>query len=53
VLPVGGPGDQVLQVWQRYPGGFYSENLLSVSFVPLRGGCGWSESDWPEKQTKQ
>jgi protein-L-isoaspartate(D-aspartate) O-methyltransferase len=49
VLPVGGPGEQILQVWQRSPSGFYSENILTVSFVPMRGSCGWDEIAWPNQ----
>lgn len=48
VLPVGGPGEQFLQVWERRGGEYLSEVILPVSFVPLRGSCGWSEAEWSE-----
>jgi hypothetical protein len=48
VIPIGGPGGQMLQVWQRRGSDFEVEEVLSVSFVPMRGSCGWNELDWPE-----
>ena len=46
VIPIGGRGGQSLQVWQRRGLHFVSEDILSVSFVPLRGVCGWDDSEW-------
>jgi len=37
VLPVGGSGFQVLQLWRREKEDFSHETLLPVAFVPLRG----------------
>ncbi len=49
VIPVGGHKGQILQVWQRQGPDFMAEDILKVSFVPLRGSCGWSELDWALK----
>lgn len=49
VIPIGGHKGQTLQVWQRHGADFTSEEILSVSFVPLRGVCGWNESEWVVK----
>jgi len=46
VLPVGGYLGQVLQVWTREKGGLVYQNIIPVSFVPLRGKYGWSKEDW-------
>lgn len=46
VLPVGDYTGQVLQVWTREAGGLAHENVIPVSFVPLRGKFGWSQDDW-------
>jgi len=46
VLPVGDFTGQVLQVWTREKGGLAHENIIPVSFVPLRGKFGWSQGDW-------
>nr|WP_075072477.1 protein-L-isoaspartate(D-aspartate) O-methyltransferase [Longilinea arvoryzae] len=45
VLPVGSPGFQVLQVWQRSGETWQEETVLSVAFVLLRGKYGWKEED--------
>jgi len=37
VVPVGEPGVQVLELWQRDKDTFSHEELLPVAFVPLRG----------------
>ena len=49
VIPIGGHKGQILQVWQRQGVDFMAEDILNVSFVPLRGSCGWSESEWALK----
>ncbi|MFM8321974.1 MAG: protein-L-isoaspartate(D-aspartate) O-methyltransferase [Chloroflexota bacterium] len=43
VLPVGGRGEQTLQVWQRRAGGFAHRTVIPVAFVPLIGAQGWPE----------
>lgn len=40
ILPVGRPGDQVLELWRREGASFMHETLLPVAFVPLRGEQG-------------
>jgi protein-L-isoaspartate(D-aspartate) O-methyltransferase len=45
VLPVGSPGFQVLQVWQRSGDSWQHEDDLPVAFVPLRGQYGWQEDE--------
>ena len=47
VIPIGGPETQELRVWERLPAGYLDESILLVSFVPLRGAHGWSETEWP------
>ncbi len=37
ILPIGGSGFQVLQLWRRAKESFSHEMLLPVAFVPLRG----------------
>ena len=37
ILPVGERGYQVLELWRRDGESFFSEELLPVAFVPLRG----------------
>ena len=46
VLPVGGRGGQILQVWQRQGDAYSHEDVSYVSFVPLRGAHGWNEVNW-------
>jgi len=50
VLPVGGLGEQRLELWQRRGELWDHEMILPVAFVPLRGKHGWSEDDsrWRE-----
>ena len=43
VLPVGGPGGQILQLWTRNGEEFDHEELVPVAFVPLIGEHGWTE----------
>ena len=43
ILPVGGRGAQVLELWQRQGDDFINETILSVAFVPLVGRFGWKE----------
>ena len=49
VIPIGGRGRQVLQVWLRRGAAFTVEESISVVFVPLRGVFGWTEADWPDE----
>ena len=46
VLPVGGRGGQILQVWQRHGDAYSHEDISYVAFVPLRGAHGWNEVNW-------
>lgn len=46
VIPIGGPQGQDLQLWTREFGRFTFENIIPVSFVPLRGNLGWREETW-------
>jgi protein-L-isoaspartate(D-aspartate) O-methyltransferase len=46
VLPVGGSQGQTLQLWTREAGRLDFQDVLPVSFVPLRGEHGWSEQEW-------
>lgn len=46
VLPVGDYNGQILQVWTREKGGLAHEDVIPVSFVPLRGRYGWSQDNW-------
>lgn len=46
VLPVGGKGLQWLELWQQEHGGWQSEQIIPVAFVPLRGAKGWA--DWED-----
>jgi len=46
VLPVGDYYGQTLQLWTREPGGMVHENIIPVSFVPLRGKYGWRRDEW-------
>ncbi len=52
VLPIGGSQGQVLQLWTRESGRLDHQDILPVSFVPMRGEFGWSEDDWstPDKE---
>jgi len=47
VIPIGGRGQQLLQIWQRRGAQFAVTDIIPVVFVPLRGLYGWSEADWP------
>lgn len=46
VAPVGGYTGQMLQAWTKEKSGLTCENIIPVSFVPLRGKYGWSREDW-------
>ena len=41
VLPVGGGGYQVLEIWWKEKGVLKHRNDIGVAFVPLRGEHGW------------
>ena len=41
VIPVGGPGKQVLQLWARRAGTLDYEELVPVAFVPMIGQQSW------------
>lgn len=49
VIPTGERGSQVLELWTQKQGKWQAESVLPVAFVPLRGGAGWSSSEWPGK----
>lgn len=44
VIPVGGRQGQDLQLWTKENGKMMFENIIPVSFVPLRGSLGWHEN---------
>lgn len=46
VLPAGGVSGQILQVWTRQLGRLDYQDVIPVSFVPLRGQHGWSLDEW-------
>jgi protein-L-isoaspartate(D-aspartate) O-methyltransferase len=46
VLPEGGLGGQVLDLWRKKGAEFKQEHIAPVAFVPLRGQHGWKESKW-------
>jgi len=43
VIPVGGHGSQILELWRRRGTQFDQEQTLPVAFVPLCGAHGWKE----------
>jgi protein-L-isoaspartate(D-aspartate) O-methyltransferase len=43
VVPVGGRGNQILQVWQKRAGKLEHQDNIPVAFVPLRGEHGWNK----------
>jgi len=47
IIPTGGPSLQHIQKWTRENGEWTTENILAVSFVPLRGAEGWTHDEWP------
>lgn len=42
VIPVGEPGQQMLQLWREKDGSFDHDELVPVAFVPLIGEHGWA-----------
>ncbi len=46
VIPVGGEGQQRLELLVREGERFRRRQIVPVAFVPLRGERGWSEQDW-------
>jgi len=46
VLPEGGAGGQMLDLWRKQAGEFEQEHITPVAFVPLRGQHGWKENNW-------
>ncbi len=50
VLPVGGSQGQTLQLWTREAGRLDFQDVLPVSFVPLRGEFGWNEQEWTSSE---
>jgi protein-L-isoaspartate(D-aspartate) O-methyltransferase len=46
VIPVGGPGDQFLELWKRRSAGYTHDAMVPVAFVPLRGKFGWGDEAW-------
>jgi protein-L-isoaspartate(D-aspartate) O-methyltransferase len=45
VLPVGEPGYQFLELWERHGEDYTHEAKVPVAFVPLRGQYGWPEEE--------
>jgi protein-L-isoaspartate(D-aspartate) O-methyltransferase len=46
VIPIGHQEGQLLQVWCKTGDHFEHEDVLPVTFVPLRGQFGWKEEEW-------
>jgi protein-L-isoaspartate(D-aspartate) O-methyltransferase len=46
IIPVGQRGGQVLQVCEKRSGHVSAQEVMDVSFVPLRGSLGWKEEEW-------
>jgi protein-L-isoaspartate(D-aspartate) O-methyltransferase len=46
VIPIGHQEGQLLQVWRKTGDHFEHEDVLPVTFVPLRGQFGWKEEEW-------
>jgi protein-L-isoaspartate(D-aspartate) O-methyltransferase len=46
VIPIGHQEGQLLQVWRKTSDHFEHEDVLPVTFVPLRGQFGWKEEEW-------
>jgi protein-L-isoaspartate(D-aspartate) O-methyltransferase len=46
VIPVGGEGQQRLQLFVRQGERYRRRQIVPVAFVPLRGEKGWSEDEW-------
>jgi protein-L-isoaspartate(D-aspartate) O-methyltransferase len=46
VIPIGGPGEQELQVWEKRGDRFVVRDEGPVCFVPLRGEFGWGKEEW-------
>lgn len=46
IAPVGNLYGQMLQLWTREKGHLDCQDIIPVSFVPLRGEFGWSLEDW-------
>ena len=43
ILPVGGRGMQILEIWERNGDDFKCKTETAVAFVPLRGEQGWDQ----------
>jgi hypothetical protein len=43
---VGGSQGQFLQLWTKVSGQLDYQDILPVSFVPLRGKFGWGQGEW-------
>ena len=43
ILPVGGRGMQILEIWERSGDEFNCKSETAVAFVPLRGKQGWDQ----------
>lgn len=46
VIPIGGPGLQQLEIWERKGKDFERRVDVNVAFVPLRGKQGWGQEKW-------
>ncbi|HBF40849.1 MAG TPA: protein-L-isoaspartate O-methyltransferase [Anaerolineaceae bacterium] len=47
VIPTGAQSLQHIQLWTHEFNHWEAENILAVSFVPLRGVDGWTREEWP------
>jgi protein-L-isoaspartate(D-aspartate) O-methyltransferase len=46
IIPIGQQEGQLLQLWRKTGDQFDHEDILPVTFVPLRGQFGWKEEEW-------
>lgn len=46
IIPIGHQEGQLLQLWHKAGNHFEHEDVLPVTFVPLRGQFGWKEEEW-------
>jgi protein-L-isoaspartate(D-aspartate) O-methyltransferase len=46
ILPVGGWVGQTLETWRRQGDAYDRDQVLPVTFVPLRGAHGWKGHEW-------
>ena len=46
IIPIGQQEGQLLQLWWKTGKQIDHEDVLPVTFVPLRGQFGWKEEEW-------